>query len=278
MRPDFAVFITSHERARETTTAKALREHGYSGRIYTVIDDWDSDLEQYRELHPDVIVFSKPEWMERTKCLTNTGFSRSVVYARNFVEHQAVRLGLSYFLMIDDDITKFTERYEAAGRLASRPLSDFDALVDEYVRFLGTTGVACVSLGAMGSYIGGLSAFFDEPKRRCCGAFFRNASVEIDWRGEMNEDYITSILEGVSGKLFLELKFVQIQTTAIGKSAKGGLVEAYKRFDGYSRTFLAVLSNPSCVAVKCWRGDCVITCATNNAYPKVISGRWKREI
>ena len=44
-----AVFILSHQRANKITTNMVLRKCGYTGKIYILIDDTDTQLNDYKE-------------------------------------------------------------------------------------------------------------------------------------------------------------------------------------------------------------------------------------
>ena len=61
MRKDFACIVISHGRP-ECSTVNVLRECGYSGKIYIVVDDEDKTLPDYVERYgADVHVFHKEE-------------------------------------------------------------------------------------------------------------------------------------------------------------------------------------------------------------------------
>lgn len=46
---NFAVFILTHGRADNVYTEKSLREQGYTGKIYYIVDDEDKDQDAYIE-------------------------------------------------------------------------------------------------------------------------------------------------------------------------------------------------------------------------------------
>ena len=59
MKNNFAVFILTHGRANNVRTYKTLRAQGYTGKIYLMVDDEDSQVEEYKKLYKDqVVVFS----------------------------------------------------------------------------------------------------------------------------------------------------------------------------------------------------------------------------
>ena len=62
MQPNnnYAVFILSHGRPDRVITYDVLRRHGYTGRIFIIVDDEDKTIDQYKIKYKDqVIVFSK---------------------------------------------------------------------------------------------------------------------------------------------------------------------------------------------------------------------------
>ena len=64
---DFAVFILSHGRADTISTYRALRDGGYTGRTYVVIDNEDDQEDLYRQkFGDDIIQFDKRDYLEKT--------------------------------------------------------------------------------------------------------------------------------------------------------------------------------------------------------------------
>ena len=58
---EFAVFILSHGRADTISTYRALRDGGYTGRTYVVIDNEDDQEEVYRQKFGDDIIYHRSE-------------------------------------------------------------------------------------------------------------------------------------------------------------------------------------------------------------------------
>ena len=62
MREDFCAFILTHGRPHKVHTYRTLKNYGYTGRVFIVIDDEDADGGEYRRIYgQDVLVFSKDE-------------------------------------------------------------------------------------------------------------------------------------------------------------------------------------------------------------------------
>ena len=113
MRDSFAVFILTHGRADNVVTMRTLQRQGYSGKWYMVIDDEDDMADDYRRNFGEehVIQFCKQEAVDRTDTMDNQNEHRAIVYARNESYRIARELGLTYFLMLDDDYTSIMFRF-----------------------------------------------------------------------------------------------------------------------------------------------------------------------
>ena len=91
---DFAVFILTHGRAKSISTYRALRDGGYTGDTYIVIDNEDDQEELYREKFGDMVIqFDKRDYLEKTDLGDLDDDRRIGVFARNFIQDEAKRLG-----------------------------------------------------------------------------------------------------------------------------------------------------------------------------------------
>ena len=106
---DFSVFILTHGRADNVITYKTLRNQGYTGKIYLIIDKDDPTKEVYFKnfSSDEIIVFDKKEIKEKFDMMDNFGRTNCVVYARNACWDIAKSLGIKNFLELDDDYTSF---------------------------------------------------------------------------------------------------------------------------------------------------------------------------
>lgn len=109
---DFAVFILTYGRANNVKTYKTLKRFGYTGKIYLICSDDDKQVKDYKEKYKDqVIVFSKKDYKDKFDIGDNFDDERVVVYARNSCYNIAKKLGITYFLVLDDDYTDFSYRF-----------------------------------------------------------------------------------------------------------------------------------------------------------------------
>lgn len=252
MRDDFAVFILTHSRADNVATIKALRRGGYSGKWYMVIDNEDADAEKYRENFgaDHVIMFDKQAAYDRADTMDNFNNHRAIIYARNESFRIARDMGLTYFLMLDDDYKELDFRYADGKKLAAKPARNLDRIFESMLRFLDASGAETVAFAQGGDFVGGLEGgnFKKGILRKAMNSLFCRADRPIDFRGTMNEDVTTYTTLGSRGKLFFTLCamcVIQMPT----QSLDGGMTEAYLETGTYVKTFYSVMAMPSCIKV-----------------------------
>ena len=142
---DFAVFILSHGRAKNVKTLKALDKSNYDGKTYIICDNEDDQLEEYKKLGKEVIVFNKIEEMKYTDTEDNFKDHRLVVYARNKCHDIAKELGLKYFLVLDDDYSEICFRYVDGKKLRAKKCDNANKLFDAMLDFLNHGFLICYS-------------------------------------------------------------------------------------------------------------------------------------
>ena len=107
---NLVIFILSHGRANNIYTLKALKKHGYTGKVIFVIDNEDKTSESYYDNFEDVEMFDKLEISKTFDEADNFKDRRSIVYARNACFDIAKKRGYKYFIQMDDDYTGFNYR------------------------------------------------------------------------------------------------------------------------------------------------------------------------
>ena len=84
MNKDFAVFILTHGRPDNVVTYNTIKNQGYTGKVYIIIDNEDKTAKKYYENYKDkVIMFNKKEISKTFDEADNFEDRRSIVYARN---------------------------------------------------------------------------------------------------------------------------------------------------------------------------------------------------
>jgi len=256
MQPNnnYAVFILSHGRPDRVITYDVLRRHGYTGRIFIIVDDEDKTIDQYKIKYKDqVIVFSKNDYQGKFDLMDNFSENKVIVYARNACYDIARSLGLDYFFEYEDDYNSFYFRHAKEGALRATAINNLNAVMQSMIDCLEKTGAATIAFAQGGDLIGGLQTWNRYPcKRKAMNTFVfkvhADKSKDVIFIGRMNDDVNTYLTLGKVGHLFVQTRnvsMVQLQT----QSNAGGNTEAYKKFGTYVKSFYSVMASPSCCKI-----------------------------
>ena len=252
-RNDFAVLILTHGRANRVITVDTLRRCGYTGDIYIVIDDMDSDEDEYKKRYGDkVIMFNKRAEAERSDVMDMDDDMRIVLYARNSCHRIAKELGLTYFLELDDDYNEFRFRKEVEeGILTSTHMSHLDMVFDAFIDFLEKSGAVTVAFAQSGDFIGGTGSnvWRKQLARKAMNAFFCKTDRPFQFYGRINEDVNAYTLLGSRGKLFFTVARATLNQTTTQQNDKG-LTDVYLKYGTYVKSFYTVMGMPSAARVQ----------------------------
>lgn len=250
LHSSFAVFILSHGRAQRVKTLRALRKHGYTGRVYIIIDDEDEQAEEYRKLYGDAVIqFSKDE----AAAVTDTGDTikkrNTVLFARNMCHRIARKLNIEYFCEMDDDYQFFEVRKIEGPHLREMPVQSLDNVFDCFINFLNDTDALSVCFAQSGDFIGGVGAYLKKSiTRKAMNVFICRTDKPFRFVGRMNDDVNTYVTLGNRGYLFFTVGLVDVVQTNT-QTRDGGLTEMYKEFGTYNKSFYTVMMQPSSVKV-----------------------------
>lgn len=174
MDRNFAVFILSHGRAGKVYTFDTLRKQGYTGKIYIIIDNEDEQEAEYKKRFKNVIVFDKKKYAEITDTADNLTARNVVVFARNACWDIAEKIGLTHFLVLDDDYTNFEYRYPEGEKLKTKKMMKLDGAFEKVLDFLDVSGAVTVALAQGGDFIGGVNnkLFKEGVARKAMNSFF----------------------------------------------------------------------------------------------------------
>lgn len=250
---DFAVFILTHGRPNNVITYDTLRRQGYTGKIYIVIDNEDKTSEEYYENFGDMVVmFDKADIETRIDTGSNFGDRRTILHARNASFEIAEKLGLTYFLQLDDDYTKFEFRINKSFKYPENHFilqNTLDSVIDLYLDFFKSITAKSIAVGQGGDFISGSETVYKATnKRKCMNTFFCSTERPFKFLGTMNEDVNTYTSFQSMGNLMLTIPFVSITQNGTQSSA-GGITELYKRFGTYAKSFYTVMYAPSCTKI-----------------------------
>lgn len=255
MNRNYAVFIMSHGRADNVKTFYSLRRHGYTGRIFIVIDTEDKEQEKYIKNFgkENVLIFDKKTQESMMDTCDTGGSMKCVVFARNVCFQFAKELDLEYFIEADDDYSCYVYRVEKNGKLRAVQIKNLDAVFSAMFDFLDDTHALAVAPAQAGDFIGGArtdggTIWKYKIKRKCMNLFFCKTNSQIKFIGRINEDVNTYTKYGQIGELFFTVanwSLLQAQT----QSQSGGMTETYLESGTYLKSYYSVMISPSCVSI-----------------------------
>lgn len=253
---NFAAFILTHGRPNKVYTYKTLRSQGYSGKIFIVIDDEDATENEYRKKYGDEVVqFSKEEIEKTFDTGDNFKDKRGVIiYARNACFEMAKKLGIEYFIELDDDYTSFTFRFDKEWKFKERPIKNLDRIFEMMIDFYVKCGVRCktIAMAQGGDFIGGGEGTFGKEialKRKAMNTFICSVNRPFKFIGRINEDVNTYTSETYRGMLFLSFSMLCMHQKTT-QSNIGGMTEVYIENGTYMKSFYSVMYHPSGVKVR----------------------------
>ena len=279
---NFCILIPSHGRPNNVKTIRALEKGGYTGKWYIVIDDEEGCKDEYLKLYGDkVIEFNKDEIAERFDIGDTCDDKRVVVYARNACFDIAEKLGVKYYLELDDDYSSFAIRRREGGHLKGKSIKNLDKIFEEMVVFLENSGALTVAFAQAGDFIGGANSkvFKKGPLlRKAMNAFFCKTERRFNFVGRINEDVNTYVVLGNIGKLLFTVIDIAI-VQALTQKSSGGMTEVYLDKGTFLKSFYSVMYAPQAVRVgimqsKNTRIHHKVT--WNYCVPKILNERWKK--
>ena len=276
---DFAVFILTHGRAKSISTYRALRDGGYTGDTYIVIDNEDDQEDLYREKFGDMVIqFDKRDYLEKTDLGDLDDDRRIGVFARNFIQDEAKRLGYKFHLQLDDDVHGFGYRFVQDGRLRCVKCNHLDDVLGGMVQMMKEAPITSLSFGLSSYYLGGVDNANIEKGmiHKTMTTFLMRADDVQYFHMRMNDDITTSLINGMRGKLYYTYLPVMVYVDPT-QVQHGGMTDIYKKNGTYRKSFYSVMCCPSCVKVSAmgiteYRIHHEIK--WNNAVPKLLSQRW----
>lgn len=287
MRNDFAIFIITYKRPDKQLTYTALKNCGYTGKIYFIVDNTDDTIQQYIDNYgvENIIVFDKNHYMnssEYDNCI-NKGVFATAVYARRAVEDIAAALKLPFFAVVDDDIKTFVIRYPSDGKLIGVKIDNFDLILSAYIDVLDTNNIASVGFGNARSYFGGANAF--SPSRLTdriliTNFYLRKSAIPVKWVSWTLEDDITVLLSSKVGNLWLSIPYIQqVPSKFNDLTGTGGNVDLYKETSRYETYFSEIKHFPT-MQIQCTdykTREVKLVRRQNKCFQKILSSTYRKE-
>ena len=255
MPTNFAIFILTHGRPDNVITLKTLKDVGYTGKVFLVIDDEDKRAGEYFNAYGRgmVIQFDKKKYADECDECNNFDERRTITMARNACFDIAKQVGVEYFMELDDDYTSFEYRYnnDDNTKLLVEKVNNLDYCINAYLDFFKKTTFKSIAFAQGGDFIGGV----DSPivrtrpiKRKCMNSFICSVHRPFKFVGAMNEDVNTYTTLGSRGDLFGTIPLVCLTQKAT-QSQKGGITDMYEKYGTYCKAFTTVINMPSSVKV-----------------------------
>lgn len=280
-----AVFILSNGRPNNVITYQTLKNAGYTGEIYIIVDDDDKTLREYKENYKDkVIVFSKKDYRNKFDMMDNFAGNKVIVYARNACYDIARKLGLDYFFEYEDDYIDFAHRWIESDSLKRKSVKDLDKVLSLMVECLDETSAETIAFAQAGDFIGGATTFRKYAfKRKAMNTFVfkvnQDPLKDTVFNGRMNDDVNTYLIKGKVGGLFFQIANICLEQK-ITQSNLGGNTEVYKTFGTYAKSFYSVMAAPNCCKISLMgttnkRLHHFIT--WKKAVPRIIDEKYKKQ-
>lgn len=154
---------------------KHIPQYEPTGDWYVVIDNEDDQEELYRnEFGDHIIQFDKRDYVSKIDLGDMDTDRRVGVFARNFIQDEAERLGYECHLQLDDDFSEISIRYADDDKLQSMMVTDLDTVFDACLDLFLSTPLTALSFALSSDYIGGVAndRFQAGMFRKTMGSFF----------------------------------------------------------------------------------------------------------
>lgn len=193
----------------------------------------------------------------------------------------AEKNNLTYYLELDDDLESLTYRYNDDGHLRGIKARELDRLFDGMCTYFDEAPVQCIGFGNAVDYIGGVPTFESgKANRTVMNSFFLRTSNKIQWRSRNSDDIITVVDEGQKGHAGFRFTPVMnkfdVWIPKRKSNASGGSIDEYNKIGSYKLRYYAVMFHPDCIKIKESGEGYDWSVTSENAYPKILSGRYKK--
>ncbi len=281
MLDNFAIFILSHKRPHNILTINSLKKAGYTGDYYVIIDNKDSCINDYKATYGDkLIIFDKDEIAKEFDTGDNFPEQSSPVYVRNAIFNIAEKMGLKYFLQLDDDYTQLRFRYNNNGMLSQLEMKNMNEIIELMLKYLEDTPALSVAFSQGGDFVGGVNShvFKKGIARKAMNAWFCKTDRKFKFIGKLNDDVNTYITLAKTGGIFFTIAAISLEQERT-QQQQGGITDLYLFYGTYVKSFYTVMMNPSCTRINMMGNkDRRIhhKILWDKCAPKIISEEWKK--
>lgn len=250
---DFAIFILSYKRSENIHTLKTLKKVNYSGKVYIITDTSDPTLNQYKSKYGNkVLTFNKEDYRGKFDLGDNNPKNNTVAFARNAAFTLAKSIGITYFLVLDDDYTGFDLRFHPNLKYQYKIINKIDGILLAFLDFYKSTNIKTICFAQGGDFIGGDQGTFGKAvflKRKAMNSFFCSTERPFTIIGRGNDDVNTYVVNGSRGDIYFTSNLVSLNQKPT-QTNSGGLTEQYKDDGTYQKSFYTIMMHPSSVTIK----------------------------
>lgn len=278
---DFTVFILTHGRPNTVLTYKTLERCGYTGKCYFIVDNEDNRIDDYYNNFgkENVIVFDKKALADAVDEGNNFDNRKVILHARNACFDIAEKLGITYFMQLDDDYYEFDYKFSDTKGLVMP--KNIDAIFDLMIDYFKSIPAISIAFSQTGDFIGGVDngkGIYRFNKRKCMNSFLCSTERKFKFIGSINEDVNTYTTLGSRGNLFLTIPVMAINQKDT-QSQKGGMTDAYLLSGTYVKSFTTVMMQPSSVRISMMNANhprIHHSIKWNNTVPMIIDESYKK--
>lgn len=260
MENKFCIIIISNGRPNNIYTLKTLKEAGCTIPTYILIDNEDKLADEYlKKYNSKVYIFDKLKYAKMVDNYDNLENYRTTTHARNACFDLAKDLGYEYFLVLDDDYTKFRFRIDSNlnhSKKGPSVLKNIDIIFEKTLNYYIKSNFTSICFAQGGDFLGIEANFYrkDGPKRKAMNSFFCSTNRRFLFVSRLNEDVNTYMSLGHIGLVFMTIPFIQLEQKTTQK-IKGGMTDAYIESGTYVKSFYTVICRPDCSKINLMVGN-----------------------
>ena len=251
MKNKFCIFILTYGRPKNQQTLNTLKRLKVTAPIYLVCSDDDKTLNEYKTIYGDmVVVFNKEQAVKECKIdlITNIDDKKAIIFARCYAFKIEEKLGLKYFIQLDDDYSGFYVADFKNKKWSSKKLN-LQAIFQNCIDFYAKNKILLgFSLSQGGDFIGGIEAKKQRIKRKAMNSFFCDTERPLNFKGLINEDVNFYVDDGAKFGITMQVHNIKLNQQETQKN-KGGMSNIYLDNGTFLKSFYSVIVAPSAVKI-----------------------------
>lgn len=275
------IYILSHNRPDNIPTVEALKKSNNTLPIFLVVGDDDPQLEKYKKIHDNLIIFNKTSI--DIDSMSNFNEMGAPLFARKYIEDHAKQNNIENYVMLDDDYNIFGLRYTTGDKtLHQKRIQNITEVFNFFFQIQNSMKKNIqLSFGQNGDYIGGADSrlYKKGVLYKCMNVFICHKDYPIPFQGIFNDDLnggLNLVKKGIIPITIKGFTINQEQTQLF----EGGLTHAYRKYGTYVKSFYSIMLCPTAVKIQVmgsvnYRLHHQVQ--TEHAIPKIIQEKYKKK-